>query len=163
MATTRHPPQFPRPSEFEMIWIAFTESARPFLVPVVDDRTLDQFLDLREKVYAIIQDRRFILDLDRALFFPAPRFRQTRGDVPSSFRVSYRDVFLEELRACTRAAEVLQSTDSAPSASEEGRGKSKTQLSKLSTTLGSLKDVLGDTPYLKTGIGLFKELVDYFK
>ena len=146
-----------------MIWIPFTESARPFLVPVVDDRTLDQFLDLREKVYAIIQDPRFVQDLDRALFFLPSRFRQTRADLPSSFRASYRDIFLEELRACTRAAEVLQSTESALSASEEGRKKSKAQLSKLSTTLGSLKDVLGDVPYLKTGVGLFKELVDYFK
>jgi len=150
-------------SEFGGIWIPFTESARPFLVPVADDRTLDQFLSVRDKVYTLVQDPRFVRDLDRALQVQVPRRRQSLDSAPPDLEAQLREVFLEKMRACTRAGEVLQATDATLSTSEEGRKKSKAQLSKLSTTLGSLKDVLGEVPYLKTGVGLFKELIDYFK
>ena len=49
--------------------MSFIESARPLLVPTVEDRALDQFLGFREKVYVIIQNEHFINGLDKALQF----------------------------------------------------------------------------------------------
>ena len=152
-------PQPPTPSEFRLLWIPFTESARPFLVPAIDDRTLDQFLIFRDKVYVLIQNERFIQGLESALQFAPEDFE----GFPRELVPQTQEAIFEELRAYIRAAEVIRSTEAALSTSEEGRKKIKAQLSKLSTTLGSLKDVLTEFPYLKLGVGLYKELVDFFK
>ncbi len=150
-------------SEFQAVWMAFTDSARPLFKPASDDRTLDQFLPFRDKVYTIVQGAGFVAGLDSALSFQATPAQLAKQRLDSSFGNTLREAYLEELRACTRAAEVLGSTESALATGEDARKKSKAQLSKVSTVLGSLKDVLGESPYLKTGVGLFKELVDFFR
>lgn len=158
MATSRRP----LAREFPNVWIAFTNSAKPFLGPTPDDRGLDQFLEFRDKTFAIIQDERFISDLDDYLlhrFMMSPRSRSLRSD----FGKQLLEAMLEEMRACTRAAEVTQAISAATNTPEEASKAKKAQLSKFSTTLGSLKDEIGEVPWLKTGIGLFKEAVDFFK
>ena len=148
--------------EFPAVWLAFTNSAKPFFGPTPEDRGLDQFLEYRDKTFAIIQDERFISALDMHLqrqFMGPIRVLDLRDD----FGQKLFEALLAELRACARAAEVTQATSSNTSSSEDASKAKKAQLSKFSTTLGSLKDVIGEVPWLKAGVGLFKELVDFFK
>jgi hypothetical protein len=152
MAAKQPPP--PPPADFRTLWLSFVESSKLFLVPVRDDRALDQFLVLRDKVYVVIQHDRFIEGLDTQLGFK---------QFPEELSAHFREAFLEELRACVRAAEVTKSPAVAPTRDDESRVKTKDHLAKLSTTLGSLKDLVSDIPYLKIGVGLYKELVDFFK
>lgn len=118
MATNRSAARRPEKPEFETIWLRFTDGARLFPAPVADDRTLDQFLDLRDMVYRIIQEPTFVRDLDTALSFPLSASRQ---EMPVGVRDSLRGALLEELKACTRAGEVLQSTETSLSSGEDGR------------------------------------------
>jgi hypothetical protein len=158
MATSRRP----LPTEFPVVWLPFTNSVKPYTGPNPADRGADQFLDFRDKTFALVQDTRFVSALDTHLYRQLARPTRVL-ELPNDFGQRLFDAFLEELRACTRAAEVTQATFSAATSADDARKEKKAQLSKFSTTLGSLKDVIGEVPWLKTGIGLFKELVDYHK
>jgi hypothetical protein len=142
-------------SDFQKPWAAFVVSVRGLLEPAAEDRTLDQYLNFRDQVIQIVQDEMFARELGARL--------QQLKSIPPALNVgdALYAAHIEELRAATRAADVLQSTTAA--GSEERKKAVKAQLSKASVTLGSFKDVAGELPYLKAGIGLFKELVDFFK
>jgi hypothetical protein len=73
------------------------------------------------------------------------------------------EILIEELHACTRAAEVVRTIKNVSSPTSDSQKAKKAQLSRLSIVLGSWKDLVGDIPYLKTGLGLFQELTDFFK
>jgi hypothetical protein len=158
---TEHATQAPGPvapgtDGVRAVWLSFTESIRPLLSPRAEDRALDQFLALRDKVYVVVASDPFLQQLENALLF-------VNTPVDSVSESTLTESYLEELRACTRAAEVAQVLDSA-GPKEGGENKhAKSLLSKASIALGSIKDVASEHPYAKIGLGLFKELVDFFK
>jgi hypothetical protein len=130
-------------------WLEFTRGVRVLLVPQPDDRPLDQFLAMRDKVYEMVQSERFLAEFDGAW----------RGmTVPAM--VDTADALVMELKAIPLALEVAQNTE--PEA--ESPGWIRRLLGRASTVTGSVRDIVQNLPpYAKNAITLFKELVDLFK
>ena len=138
----------------EEAWINFTKSVRLLFVVQPDDRPLDQYLEFRDKVLALIDDPRFLADLKKG-WTP---FTDSRG---KSFRFDVGETLLMELQAFPRAVEVAQAT-------EAPKGLSKAfldrWLSRAATVSGSVKDLVENLPpYAKSALSLFKELCSLFK
>ena len=150
------------PSQFPQVWLTLIGSTKPLLGPRPEDRGFDQYLEFRDKTFALVLDDRFVAALDRHLVDQLLRSQRVL-DLREDFGRRLFEALMEEMRACARASEVTQATMAATSTSEDQAKAKKAQLSKLSITLGSLKDVIGEVPWLKTSVGLFKELVDFCK
>jgi len=73
-------------------WIKFTDSIRLLLTPQFDDRPLDQFLQLRDSVFTLIQGPAFLTDLQSVW----PAFTDHPGK-------EVGDLLLMELEAFPRA------------------------------------------------------------
>jgi hypothetical protein len=145
------PPSPPKPSEFRLAWMRFTDSVKPLLVAVPDDRPLDQFLPFREKVYSIIQGKEFLEELDKSWIVYTDYPLHETGQA-----------LLMEMNAFTFAAEVAKETEPLEETTKKtwmGR-----LLGKASVVTGSVKDIISDLPpMVKNGITLFKEAIDIFK
>jgi hypothetical protein len=145
------PPTPPKPSEFRLAWIRFTDHVKPLLVAVPDDRPLDQFLPFRDKVYGIIQGKEFLEELDKGWI--------VFTDYPL---VETGQALLMEMNAFSYAAEVAKETEPV----EESTKKTwiSRLLGKASVVTGSVNDLVTNLPpWVKSGITLFKEAIDIFK
>jgi hypothetical protein len=130
------------------VWVGFVKSTALLLVPVPEDRPLDQFLQFRDKVLAMAQDEDFLDELDRA--WP-----------PQSNYPSIGEALLLELRAFAPAVDVANTTASTPT---EKAGWFRNLLGRASTAAESVKDLVEKLPpWAKMTITLFRELVELFK
>ena len=143
-------PDLTNRTPIQAAWISFAESVQSLLSPQPDDRPLDQYLAFRDRVMALVQSDAFV----NGLAFPA------RPDADSSLRL-VDDALLAELQAFSRAAEVARTIEpTGPDRKEWLRRL----LGRAGTVSGSVKDLLENLPPMaKSGITLFKELVDLFK
>ena len=134
----------------QVAWIGFTKNVRVLLDPQPDDRPLDQYLIFRDSVIVLVQDEKFLNELNAAW---APFTDHPRREIG--------DALIMELNAFSRAVEVAQATEK----SEEGlRPWIRRWLGRGSTVAGSVKDIVDNLPpYAKNAITLFKELMDLFK
>ena len=131
----------------QIAWLNFTKSVQILLVPQVDDRPLDQYLSFREEVLALVQNEHFLNDLNVGM-----------GPPPEPSGIV--NALLAELRAFPLAVEVAQTTGK-PEETKSWWGK---MLSRASTTVGSVQDLMQNLPpYAKSALILFKELIDLFK
>ena len=147
---TRVPPPNPPPQPIRAAWLGYTRSIRILLVPQPDDRSLDQYLGLRDKVLAMVEDEKFLGELDKA-WVPF-------GDFPL---YAVGEALLMELRAFPLAVEVAEATEKPASKSMSWW---KRLLGRGSTVAGSAKDILDNLPpYAKNSITIFKELLDLFR
>ena len=135
-------------SELRPVWVGFVKATALLLVPVPEDRPLDQFLPFRDKVLAMAQDEYFLDELDRA--WP-----------PQSNYPDVGEALLLELRAFGSAVEVATTT---ASTATEKAGWFRKLLGRASTASGSVKDLVDKLPpSAAMTITLFKELVELFK
>ena len=137
-------------SEIRSAWNSFAQSTGALLVPMPDDRPLDQFLPFRDRVLMLVQSEAFLQALDAAW---VPFANSPNSEVS--------EALLMELRAFPLAAEVAKAT---ASTSAESRGWLNKLFGRASTVAGSVKDLVETLPpWAKNAITLFKELVDVFK
>lgn len=143
------PPVAPAPhSELRVVWLGFVKTTALLLIPIPEDRPLDQFLQFRDKVLAMAQDESFLQELDRA--WP-----------PQSNYPSVGEALLLELRAFAPAVEIATGTASTPA---EKAGSFRNLLGRASTAAESVKELVEKLPpWAKMTITLFKELVELFK
>ncbi|MDR4505851.1 MAG: hypothetical protein MRK01_13850 [Candidatus Scalindua sp.] len=135
--------------EIKAAWMGFTKSVRLLLVPQQDDRPLDQYLEFRDAVFVIVEGEKFLDELQNAWvpFTDTPQ-KEVGG------------ALLMELKAFPLAIEVAQATEKT---TVESKGWMKRWLGRASVVTGSIKDMLGTSPYIKSAITLFEELFDLFK
>jgi hypothetical protein len=131
----------------EAPWRAYVKSVRVLLVPDPDDRPLDQYLEMRDRVLGIVESYEFTRDLE------VPWNSNLSDDV--------RAALLSELKALPLAVEVASATAKSDS---EKTGWFKRLLGRASTVAGSVKDILANLPpNVKNGLTLLKEVIDIFK
>ena len=90
--------------EIREVFLLYAANVKLLLVPTVDDRTLDQFLPFRDKVYRVIESETFLGDLTDAFGKMARPTIST--DHPEHRAIA--EALLEELKAVSRAVEVSQ-------------------------------------------------------
>ena len=130
-------------------WMDLTTSVRGLLVPQLDDRPLDQYLVLRDNVFALAQSPQFLAELQTAWvpFTNAPK-------------LDIGNALLVEMQALRRAIEVAQVTEKAVPESKAGWSR---MLGRASTTVDSVKEFVEMTPFGKGVMTLLKEVIDLFK
>jgi len=133
----------------EEAWINFIKSVRNLLIVQSDDRPLDQYLEFRNKVLALVEETKFLdaLHQNWAPFTDYPEIESGQA-------------LLLELQAFPRAVEVAQTAEPSKGLS---RGLVNRWLSRASIVAGSVNDIIDDLPpYAKNAITLFKELCKLF-
>jgi len=134
----------------QLAWSTFAASVHTLLVPQPDDRPLDQFLEFRDRVMGLVRSEAFVLGLVLPVREPVDAALQETDEA-----------LLAELRAFSRAAEVAAVAE--PDSPDRKRWIGR-QLGRAGTVAGSVKDLVHDLPPLvKSGLTLFKELMDVFK
>jgi hypothetical protein len=83
-----------------LAWVNFVKSVQSLLVPQMDDRPLDQYLEFRNTVLELVQRNQFLNDLNNA--WPSP------NDPPLA---EVRNAILMELKAFPRAVEVANAIE----------------------------------------------------
>ena len=74
------------------------------------------------------------------------------------------ELLLEELRACTKAAETARAATASTDTSKKRWAKwVNPLLSKASIVTGSVKDVAETSTYVKYALTSYGELIDFFK
>ena len=143
-------PDSPNRTPIQAAWITFVAALRSLVSPQPDDRPLDQYLALRDRVIALIESEAFV----NGLAFPARA-------APDADLGQADEALLMELTSFARSVEVALVVQE----DEAERQKSvRRELGRAGTVVGSLKDLLGNLPPLvKSGLTLVKELVDLFK
>lgn len=142
-------PDEPTQTPIETAWLSFSNAVRLLLVPLPDDRPMDQFLAFRDEVMALVQSPAFLTDLQTAwaAFTDTPKLEVGKA-------------LVMELEAFARAVEVARTT---ATSKKEKKGWFRKLLGKSSTVAGSVKDIIdGLPPLAKGGITLFRQLVDLF-
>jgi len=122
-------------TEIQAAWMDYTNSVQLLLVPVPDDRPMDQYLAFRDKVILIVQDQKFLNELQQA--WPS------LTDVP---KIEIGEALLMELKAFPLALEVAKATEKD---SREAKGWFSKWLGRASTVSGSVKDLVDSLPMLK--------------
>jgi hypothetical protein len=140
-------------TEVQQVWVGFVRSLGGLLAPQPEDRPLDQYLHLRERVLTLVQAPEFLSDLHKA-WGPASAGAAPRLDP----RISA--ALLAELRAFPLAVEVARTTEAEPG---EKRGFWRRLLGRAGTTVDSVRDLADLTPFGKAVLTLTKELIDLFK
>ena len=136
-------------------WIGFITSLRQLLVVQPDDRPLDQYLAFRDSVLTLVQNQKFLDELEEA--WPPIT------DLPPEYPIEeLNNALLMELKAFPLAVEVAQTTEK----NTDGpiMGWVMNWVGRASTVTGSVKDLL-DTlpPWAKGVLTLLKQLLDLFK
>jgi hypothetical protein len=147
MPEPNQPAQEPlRPFRPELL--GFKNAVKPLLVADADNVPLQQYLSLRDKVFQIVEDPKFLDAMDKA------------WNELSAENDDVRSAMLEELNAFPRAVESANAEEKKnPTASWRSA-----LLSWASTTVGSLKKLLAKAPwYVQSGLTLFKEVIDIFR
>ena len=138
------------PTPVQVAWIDFTKSVHILLLPQPDDRPLDQYLAFRDKVMMLVQDQKFLNELEQAW--------ATFTDHPKR---EIGELLILELNAFSRAVEVAQATEKTEGGLKSWIGR---WLGRASTVTDSVKDIVDNLPpYAKNAITLFRELLDIFK
>lgn len=153
MATNVNKTADPSPAELpvDVIWINFINSVKLLLVPRAKDRPLDQYLELRNKVLALVQEKAFLDALTKCV---------------NGLSVDYHEVaeaLLAEVKAFTLAVEVAREIGKPEKKEKWWKRWGQSLLSRASTVTGSMKDFAENDPKVKNGLILFKELIDIFK
>ncbi|MCA0238887.1 MAG: hypothetical protein LCH81_21110 [Bacteroidetes bacterium] len=142
----------PQDSPIRNAWLAFVESIKQLLVPQKDNRPLDQYLELRDKVYSIIQSEAFLAALQTAYD------NGTGSNYPIAEDI--KQALLLELQAFPRALEVVHFTQKR----KEKKNWWNRLFGQASTVTVSVKDILAEnTPFLKGGLTLLDEVLNLFK
>ena len=148
-------------------WIAFTNAGRALFIPQADDRSLDQFLSLRDTVFAMVQSPKFLSDLDVG-------WMNSNHNPPDS-PPEILSVLKTEMDAFRLSVEVANSSTESKGwrsviqrlldrfSTKGWRSKIPRLLGRFSTVTGSVKDLIHLSPYGKGAITLLKELADIFK
>lgn len=152
-------------SPLQSAWLGYTESLRPLLVPIEDDRPLDQFLQLRDDTLALVESGNFLVGLSQAesaISSDKPtKTASTRIADPSNQLEPVGNLLLQELRAFTQAIKLAQSQDKT---GRESRSWIPKWLDRAKTVSDSVKDLLENAPPLvKGGLTVLGELLDLFK
>ncbi len=131
-------------------WVNFTNSVKLLLVPRKNNRPLDQYLELRDKVFVLVQGEQFLEDLEKAFMgMDSPQVQEP---------------LLLELQAFPRALEVAQTTSKPEKKKRWLERWGNFLLGQASTVTGSVKDIVANLPPMaKNGLTLFKEVIDLFK
>ena len=130
-------------------WRRYTNGAKVLLIPQVDDRPLDQFLEFRDAVFVLVESEQFLAELNGA-WTPFTDFPQ----------MEIGNALILELNAFPRAVEVAQATQK-PEEQKKGWRK---MISRASTVSGSVRDIVKTLPpYAQGALTLFNELLDVFK
>jgi len=69
MAERRTPPNSKLNKTYipiQPVWINFTKSVQVLLVPQPDDRTLDQYLEFRDTVIELVQNEKFMNEINNS-------------------------------------------------------------------------------------------------
>jgi len=137
-------------------WVNFINSLKILLVPLPDERGMDQYLPFRDEVLKHVLSPTFVEQLE---FYWASHL----NDNNDAF-----SLLLMELKAFPLAVEVeaAQAANAATEVTEEKKKKSwiKRWLGRGSTVTGSVKDIMNDLPgFAKNGLTILKELLDLFK
>src|SRR3954454_5266643 len=141
-------PNNPNETPIQSAWLDFTGSLRVLLVPLPDDRPLDQFLVFRDGVLGLVESPQFLTDLQA-------------GWIASENEGAAGDLFLGELRAFPRAIEVAQAEEKAGT---EHKGWRSRWLGRGATIVGSAKDLLDKAPNsVKIALKLLGEALELFK
>ena len=146
----------PEPHLSPVRWefLPFKRGVESLLVIQPDDRPLDQYLSFKDRILELLRGQKFLDELSQ---------ESTRLlNLPSSENGDALRTLALELKAFTNALQVAQNTEKKDVLeSKEWRSR---WLSRASTTVGSMKDVLEQLPwYGKTCLTLFKELIDIFR
>lgn len=135
--------------------VGFCEEYQDALVPQIDDRPLDQYLSFRDEVMTLVENERFLVQLNEA-WMP---FHDSPSEELMELQ-EIRQLLLAELTTFPRMVEVAQAVGN----SDEIKGWRKSMLDRASTVCGSVQDIIENLPpYVKHGLTLFKELIDLFK
>jgi hypothetical protein len=125
----------------------FVKAVRSLLSADADHVPIQHYNTLRNKVFLILEDEKFLAAITKAW----NELKPEQDDV--------KDAMLEELRAFSGALESANA--------EEKKNPDvswwSASLGWASTSIGSLKDILEETPYVKNVLTLFKEVVDIFR
>jgi hypothetical protein len=147
-------------SPLQSAWLGYTKSLRFLLVPVADDRPLDQYLQFRNDTLALVEGWEFLAGLNQA----ESAISSDKSPATSKPFTSLKPVFnllLQELRAFPLAIEAAQASDK--TGSENSKWTSK-WLERAKTVSDSVKDLLENAPPLvKGGLTVLGELLDLFK
>ena len=137
-------------TSIQAAWINFTESVRFLVVPLQDDRPLDQYLSFRDSVFEIVKERTFLDGLNNAW---VPFTDQPLNKIGNAV--------LLELNSFSLAIEVAKTTETNEQKPKTWIGK---WLGRASTVSGSVGDIIDNLPpIVKGGLKLFGEMCDIFK
>jgi hypothetical protein len=133
----------PNLTPIEAEWLNFTRSLRLLLVPRASDRPLDQCLQFRNDVLALVERSDFILGL-RSAWPTAPDTRHA--------------LLLVELRALSLAMELAQHQEKATA---DEKAWIRKWLGRASTATSSTGDILGNaSPLVKGSLKVLGNLLD---
>lgn len=136
-------------------WINFVQNVKILLVPRKNNRSLDQYLGMRDHAIFIVLDEKFLKELDSPFVADGDNF--VHHQVAKGLNL--------ELQAFCRAMEVAK-TVGKPEKETKWYGKWGSKLLKMaSVTTSSVKDI-GEkhfNPYVSGGLTLFNEAIDIFK
>lgn len=138
------------PGRIRIAWLDFTKACKLLLIPQIDDRPLDQYLQFRDSVMELVTSEEFLLYLENNWF----------NNNQENYDEKVRNTLLLELKAFAPAVEVATTT----AAAHEKKPWWRSLLGRASTTVESIKDIVDDSKtLLKGGLTLLKELLDIFK
>jgi len=116
----------------EATWLNFVKSLHPLLATRLDDRPLDQYLQFRDDVLALVEGPDFTIGLNSA--WPSPPYPSLPPD-----QTRVRDLLLAELRAFPIAVEVAQAQEKASAGEKGWIGR---WLGRAATITDSVKDII---------------------
>lgn len=136
-------------------WINFVQNVKILLVSRKNNRSLDQYLDMRDHAIFIVLDEKFLTELDFPFVAGGDNF--VHHQVAKGLNL--------ELQAFSRAVEVAK-TVGEPEKEKKWYEKWGAKLLKMaSVTTSSVKDIGGKhfNSYVSGGLTLFNEAIDIFK
>ena len=147
-------------SPLQSAWLGYTESLRPLLVPIEDDRPLDQFLQFRVDTLALVESGNFLVGLSQAESAISSDKPTKTAEPPNQLK-PIGNLLLQKLRAFTQAIKLAQSQDKT---GRESKSWIPKWLDRAKTVSDSVKDLLENAPPLvKGGLTVLGELLDLFK
>ena len=138
--------------DFKKVWEQFCRDLRFLLVTRKNNRMLDQFLDLKNRVLDRVEGEEFKTSLVSA-------YNLNKADAPKEVRES----LLLEIASFSRAKEIAVSVGDTSNKKRWWKKWGNWLLGKASVVTGSVKDIVGDNSNLKSTLILLGEVIDIFK
>ncbi|MFZ4427167.1 MAG: hypothetical protein ACOYOO_08415 [Saprospiraceae bacterium] len=139
--------------DFKKVWEQFCRDLRFLLVTRKNNRMLDQFLDLKNRVLDRVEGEEFKTSLVNAYN------NLNKEDPPKEVRES----LLLEIASFSRAKEIAVSVGDTSNKKRWWKKWGNWLLGKASVVTGSVKDIVGDNSNLKSTLILLGEVIDIFK